>query len=145
MQAKYEDFLNEHPKCGKDLVENRPAFLIFNKLSVEENIVAMIDASNAGRPAIEAVVLSIEEFHDFNKSTEFDISEGQRRTVVGCMIKTVLARFGYLPVESETKRQKEISKAVPAKYFTSGTCYTFDESAPATMRIRKTIVPIPAK
>ena len=139
MRATYQDFLNEHPKCGKNLETNFHAQAVFMKLSTDNNIITMIDASNAGRPAVEAVALSVEAYNDCHKPSEFDVSIGQRRTVVGCMIKTILAPFGYLPIEPKSKQQKELSKSKGAKYFTSGTCYAFDETAPITMCVRRIV------
>ena len=142
MLANYQDFLNENPKCGKDLVSNNSAQMIFLALSAERNIIAMIDASEAGRPAIEAVFKVAEDHYDLNKHLGFDLTNDHRRTVVGCMIKTILAPFGYLPVEPKTKTQKELSKSAGAKYFKSGSCYYFEPTAPATMKICRTIAEI---
>lgn len=139
MKATYQDFLEEHPKCGKDLVSNQHAQKIFNLLSSDKNIIAMIDASEAGRPAIEATYSDVEDYYDRIKPFDFDLTNDQRRTVVGCMIKTILAPFGYLPVEPKTKTQKELSRSSKAKYFKSGSCYYFDPTAPATMQICRTV------
>jgi hypothetical protein len=139
MLATYNDFITENPKCGKDLVSNLHAQAIFMSLSCEDNIIKMIDASEAGRPAIEAVVTRIEDYCEFQKTDDFDISNDQRRTVVGCMIKTILRPFGYLPVMPATKTQKELSKSVNAKYFKSGSCYYFDKDEPASMEVVRRI------
>jgi hypothetical protein len=139
MLAVYSDFISENPKCGKDLESNIHAQAIFMSLSSENNIIKMIDASEAGRPAIEAVVTRIEDFFEFNKTADFDISNDQRRTVIGCMIKTILKPFGYLPVMPATRTQKELSKSVNAKYFKSGSCYYFDKNEPASMEVVRII------
>ena len=142
MRATYQDFLNENPKCGNDLVSNQHAQATFFLLSSDRNIIAMIDASEAGRPAIEATYTEVEDYYDRNKSSDFDLTNDHRRTVVGCMIKTILAPFGYLPVEPKTKTQKELSGSSRAKYFKSGSCYYFDPAAPATMQICRTVMEI---
>ena len=139
MLASYNDFLEENPKCGRDLESNIHAQAIFMSLSSEDNIIKMIDASEAGRPAIEAVVARIESYFEFNRTADFDISNDQRRTVVGCMIKSILKPFGYLPVKPATRTQKELSKSVNAKHFKSGSCYEFDAAAPATMEVARFI------
>ena len=102
----------------------------------------MIDASEAGRPAIEATYSVVEDYYDRNKASDFDLTNDQRRTVVGCMIKTILAPFGYVPVEPKTKTQKELSRSSRAKYFKSGSCYYFDSAAPATMQICRAVMEI---
>ncbi len=142
MKATYQDFLDENPKCGKDLILNQHAQATFYLLSSDRNIIAMIDASEAGRPAIEATYSDVEDYYDRNKSSDFDLTNDHRRTVVGCMIKTILAPFGYLPVEPKTKTQKELSRSARAKYFKSGSCYYFDPTAPATMQICRTVMEI---
>ncbi len=142
MRATYQDFLNENPKCGNDLVSNQHAQATFFLLSSDRNIIAMIDASEAGRPAIEATYTEVEDYYDRNKSSDFDLTNDHRRTVVGCMIKTILAPFGYLPVEPKTKTQKELSRSSRAEYFKSGSCYYFDPAAPATMQICRTVMEI---
>ena len=142
MKSTYQTFLDENPKCGKDLISNQHAQATFRLLSSDRNIIAMIDASEAGRPAIEATYSVVEDYYDRNKASDFDLTNDQRRTVVGCMIKTILAPFGYIPVEPKTKTQKELSRSSGAKYFKSGSCYYFDSAAPATMQICRTVMEI---
>jgi hypothetical protein len=145
MKATYHDFLNENPKCGRDLATNTNAVAIFDLLSRDRNIIAMADASDAGKPAIAAVVLIIEAFCARHPSESFDLANEQRRTVVGCMIKTILSRFGYEPVRPATRTQKELSRAIGARYFASGSCYIYEPLAPASMRIVRTTSIEPAK
>ena len=108
MKSTYQTFLNQNPKCGKDLISNQHAQATFFLLSSDKNIIAMIDASEAGRPAIEASYPDVEDYYDRNKSSDFDLTNDHRRTVVGCMIKTILAPFGYIPVEPKTKTQRKL-------------------------------------
>lgn len=145
MKATYHDFLNENPKCGKDLATNTSAEAIFDLLSRDRSIIAMTNASDAGKPAIAPVVLIIETFCTRHPSESFDLANEQRRTVVGCMIKTILSRFGYEPVRPATRTQKELSRTIGAKYFASGSCYTYEPLAPASMRIVRTTSIEPAK
>jgi phage FluMu protein Com len=139
VKATYNDFLNENPKCGKDLATNANAQAIFALLSRDRNIIAMIEASEAGKPAISPVVLIIESFCTIHPAESFDLANEQRRTVVGCMIKTIISRFGYEPMRPATRTQKELSRAIGAKYFASGSCYVYEPLAPATMRVVRKI------
>jgi hypothetical protein len=143
MYANYQNFLDENPKCGKDLEHNIHAQAVFMSLSSEDNIIKMIDASEAGRPAIEAVVTRIEDFFELNQNADFDLNNEQRRTVVGCMVKSILQPFGYYPLKPSTRTQKELSRSVGAKYFKSGSCYEYDPDAPATMEVTRSIREIP--
>lgn len=144
MNASYYDFLNENPKCGRDLETNDTAKAIFELLSRERNIIAMIDASDAGKPALSSVVLIVESYCTKHPSPDFDLADGQRRTVVGCMIKTILSRFGYEPVRPASRTQKELSRTIGAKYFVSGSCYTYEPLAPATMMVVRKVAIEPA-
>jgi phage FluMu protein Com len=135
MKANYSNFLNENRKCGRDLKTNDTAKALFTLLSKDQNIISMIDAADAGKPAISPVVLVVESYCDKHPSSDFDLANGQRRTVVGCMIKTILSRFGYEPVKPASRTQKELSRAIGAEHFVSGTCYVYEPLAPATMRV----------
>ena len=136
MKATYCEFLNENPKCGKNLATNETTKIIFALLSRDENIIAMIDASDAGKPALTPVVTTLEDYYFNYSSPEFNLAISQIRSVIGCMIKTILSRFGYTPVEPASRRQKELSNVASSKhFFMSGSCYKYDPSAPATMTL----------
>ena len=144
MKASYYDFLNENPKCGRDLETNDAAIAIFTLLSRDKNIIAMIDASDAGKPALSAVVLVVESYFAKHPAQDFDIANEQRRTVVGCMIKTIISRFGYEPVRPASRTQKELSRTIGAKYFMSGSCYVYEPLASATMTVVRKVSIEPA-
>ena len=144
MKASYHDFLIENPKCGKDLETSTGAKAVFDLLSRDWSIIAMIEASDSGKPALSPVVLIIENYCTKNPSDSFDLANEQRRTVVGCMIKTILSRFGYEPIRPSTRTQKELSRTIGAKYFVSGSCYSHVPLAPASMRIVRTVSIEPA-
>lgn len=131
MKATFNDFLKENPNCSK-FANNPDAIAIFNILSKEENIIAMIDASNAGKPALSACVSEVESFFDNSNNPTIDLRDGFTRTVIGRMVKSILAPFGYEP-----SIQKDLPKATPAKYFTSASCY--EKTDTASMRIVRTI------
>ena len=91
MKAIYSDFLNENRKCGRDLETNDTAKALFSLLSKDRNIIAMIDAADAGKPAISPVALIVESYCERHYSPDFDLANEQRRTVVG---SPFFARYG---------------------------------------------------
>lgn len=139
MKATYNDYLSENPPCRK-FDSDADAQAIFELLSQDDNIIKMIDASEAGKPALTPVVLFVEEYFDTHAPSEFDLRKSFPRTAVGCMIKTILAPFGYLVLTPATRAQKDLPKAVNAKYFTSASCY--EKTGQATMQIIRTVAEV---
>lgn len=134
MKAKFNDFLTENPNCSK-FDGNPDAITIFDLLSKNENIIAMIDASEAGKPALSACVDKTEAYFDSLTSPTLDLNDGFTRTVIGRMVKTILNPFGY-----EVTVQKDLPKASRGKYFTSASCYA--KTGSATMNVIRTIAEI---
>ena len=136
MKATYDDFLSENPPCRK-FESDIDAQAVFHLLSQNENIIAMIDASEAGKPALTPVVSTVEGYFDTHTIGEFDPRKTFPRTVVGCMIKTILAPFGYRVLSPASRAQKDLPKAAKAKYFASSSCYEL--TGEASMRITRTV------
>ncbi len=134
MKATFDDFLAENPNCSK-FKGNPGAVDVFNILSKDKNIIAMIDASKAKKPALAACVVEIETFFESQTNPTFDLTDEFTRTCVGRMVKSVLAPFGY-----KVTVQKDLPKASNAKYFTSASCY--EKSGIATMKVIRTIVEV---
>ena len=132
MKATFKDFITENLNCTK-FSDNTGAQNIFDLLSEDDSIISMVDATEAGRPALSPCVNRIEDYYDKQNAPNFDLKDGFTRTVVGRMVKTILAPFGYEP-----SVQKDLPRAVGARYFTSASCYT--KTGIASMRIVKTIV-----
>ncbi|MDF1510686.1 hypothetical protein PZE06_21355 [Robertmurraya sp. DFI.2.37] len=86
-----------------------------------ESIEKMQDAIKFGRPAIEGIVLDIEELY-FDKS-DFTFEDDFAKKATGMLIKYILEYFGFI-----SSKQRNISKGKGAKYFTSGMHYEFDSS-----------------
>ena len=117
MKATFDDFLAENMNCSK-YGNNSDAIAIFNLLSEDESIISMIDASEAGKPALAACVSAVEAYFDNSQNPTMNLTDGFTRTVVGRMVKSILGPFGY-----EVTIQKDLPKATKAKYFTSASCY----------------------
>lgn len=134
MRATLADLIANNPNCQK-LRENRDAEAIFDILSRDGNIIAMIEMSDAGKPALAACIKEIERYFDKQESPTFDLNDGFPKQAVGRMVKTIIAPFGY-----EKHIQRELPKKCASKYFTSATCYR--KTGAATMKVAKTIVEI---
>lgn len=131
MKATFDDFMTANPNCsGFD--GNADARKIFDFLNRDENIIAMADSADQGKPALAGCVLELEAFYDAMNSSLIDFSDGFTRTAIGRMIKTILEPFGYT-----VTKQKDFTKNKKGKYFTSASCYAL--TAPASMRIVKRV------
>jgi hypothetical protein len=86
-----------------------------------ETISKMLDAVKFQRPAIEGVVLEIEEL--FGDRSDLTFNDDFTKKATGMLIKYVLEHFGYI-----SSKQKDISQGKGARWFTSGMHYEFDPS-----------------
>ena len=134
MLATYKDFIKQNPNCKK--FENDETMQdIFYFLSKDFIIIQMIDASEAGRPALTPVVENVEHFFmDITKEYTHTLDDNFTKQAVGLMVKTILEPFGYV-----VSRQKDLPKKSRATKFQSASTYKYDFLAPKTMRIVKTI------
>ena len=138
MKTTFQDFIIQNQICKK--FENAPhAKYIFEKiLSKDENIIAMLEVSDSGKPALTACVQEIEKY--YKKLTnvsdnDINLNKGFDKQAIGRMIKSILEPFAYVP-----QCQKDLSRLLPLKYFTSGTVYVFDILATPRLGIKKEIV-----
>lgn len=134
MSARFKDFIRQNPNCKKfendDDMQN-----IFEFLSREYVLVQLIDASEAGKPAISPVVENVEHFFmDLSKEHTNSLDDNFTKQAVGLMVKTILEPFGYV-----VWKQKDLPKKSGAIKFKSASAYRFDHFAPRTMRVVKRI------
>ncbi|AQU03354.1 hypothetical protein B1774_04445 [Dehalococcoides mccartyi] len=134
MLATYKDFITQNPNCRKfendDDMQN-----VFGFLSQDFIIVQMIDASEAGKPALAPVAVNVEHFFaDPNKSHDNSLDDNFTKQAVGLMIKTILEPFGYT-----VWKQKDLPKSINATKFQSASTYRFDVLAPRSMKIVKRV------
>ena len=134
MLATYEDFIRQNPNCKK--FENDETMQdIFYFLSKEFVLTQLIDASEAGRPAITPVVENIEHFFmDITKKYTHTLDDNFTKQAVGLMVKTILEPFGYV-----VWKQKDLPKKSRATKFQTASAYRYDHFAPRTMRVVKRI------
>jgi hypothetical protein len=95
----------------------RTVQLIYDFLSQPESIYKMIQACTMGKPALNGV-LEIESI--YRDRTDFDISVGTHKQLVGSMVREILMDFGYV---------RNIQRIISGgNFFTSAMHYTFDIS-----------------
>ena len=132
MKTTYEDFLDEY-SYRERFEHDMMAKGIFEILAQDENIIAMIEYSEAGKPALAACVNQIEAFFEQGGAKGFDLSVDFNKQCVGRMVKTILRPFGY-----ETHIQKSMPKTLESKHFRSATSY--QKTGTALLKVVKTIV-----
>ncbi|OFV71149.1 hypothetical protein [Acetobacterium wieringae] len=132
MKATFNDFIAKAPNYKKFDGNSEAIHIFENILSDDKNIIAMIDISEAGKPALCACLSQIENFYQNQVSPIFDLRDNFTKQALGTMVRVVLEPFGYL-----TKSQKDIPKSFNALFVTSAMTYT--KSGPATMRVTRRI------
>ena len=135
--ATFDDFISQNPNHKKfehdDDMQN-----IFDFLSRSYVLIQLLEASDAGKPAISPVVENIEHFFsDTNKVHENTLDDNFTKQAVGLMVKTILAPFGY-----EVWKQKALPKNSRAKKFQTASVYRYSTLAPRTMKVEKRIVEV---
>jgi len=132
MKATHDDFLKENPTCTS-AGSGTAAQKVFELLSEDANIIAMIDASDQGQPALTPCVRQVEDYLTECAPSDFNVAENITRQTVGCMVKTILRPFGYRVV-----KQKNLPKGT-GQYFASASCYSLLAPEEATMKVVKQI------
>jgi len=108
---------------------------IFEFLSLSFIIIKLIEASDAGKPALSPVVETIENyFSDPRKTHKNTLDDTFTKQAIGLMVKTILEPFGY-----EVWKQKNLPKNSKAIKFQSASVYRFNIHAIRTMKVMKSI------
>ncbi len=135
MKATFNDYVNTS-HSDKGLAQNRVAREIFEMiLSRDDVIIAMIDASECGKPALSACVLEIEAHFQMSQTREFDLTDRYMKQALGRMVRCVLEPFGYEPVG-----QKEMPRNLETKYLTSASFY--EKKGKARLKVVKKIIEV---
>lgn len=132
MKATFNDFIQKAHNYKK-FDGNVDAIYIFeNILSKDENIIAMIDVSEVGKPALCACISEIENFYISKSTPIFDLKDNFTKQALGTMVRIILEPFGY-----QTKSQKYIPKSYNSQFITSAMTYT--KTGIATMKVIRRI------
>ena len=95
MKATFTDFLSSSP-IYKNICDTPEAQNVFeNILSTDKNIIAMINAIEANKPALSGCIQEVQNYYRQQNSSTFDIQQRRYRTALGTMVKIVLEPFGY--------------------------------------------------
>lgn len=130
----YEDLIEEERAIGKKLASNPYFQGLYELLMEEQNQIAMVEASNAGKPAIEACVRHIEEYVAAYPESGIDLADNHTKQSLGRVVKYILEPFGYTP-----EKKRVFSRRSESNYITSGTIYKLTEQP--ELIIDKRIVP----
>ena len=133
MKTSFSDFIQANLNCSK-YASDSIAQSIFDLLSQDESILAMIEAADQNKPALGPCVHMIEAYAATLTTPSFDIQKDFERTVVGRMVKAILEPFGY-----RVTTQKDLPKCWKGQYFSSASCYALSAPEGAVMRVVKKI------
>ena len=110
-------------------------FIAINDKSIDLDIEDSVkEISEMKKPALVACLNDIHEWYENKGQCELNLLDSFTKTVVGRMIKSILAPFGY-----RVTKQKDIPKAASKKYFSSASCYELLAPEEATLHIVKRI------
>jgi hypothetical protein len=133
MKATFNDFLTQNPNCSK-FANDEDAQRIFDLLSGDLQIILMLEASDAGKPALTPFAANVEHIvADLNYEHAISLDDSFTKQAVGLMVKTILEPFGYVPW-----KQKDLPKSAMATKFQSASVYRRDPLKKATLRVKKT-------
>jgi hypothetical protein len=94
-KATLEDFTHKYPYYNK-MCDHTEAHFIFNYiLSKDQNIIAMIQATNKGIPALSVCIQEIEAYYQLQHSVYIDLKKIKFRQMLGAMVCCILMKFGY--------------------------------------------------
>lgn len=134
MKATFNDFLQQNPNCTK-YKSNPDAISLFNFLNTDQHVLQMLDYADRGKPALAGCIEEMESFFDALPLPTMDMKDPFTRTVVGRMVKAILAPFGYRPTI-----QKSFPKGCCSRYFSTASCYA--PGGPASLKVVKRIEPV---
>ena len=134
MKAAFDDFIAQNPNCSK-FDGNADAVFIFNWLSEDLKIILMLEASDAGKPALTPWAKHLERVLQFEiKNPTISFEDNFTKQAVGLMVKCILEPFGYV-----VWKQKDLPKSAEATQFQSASVYRRDYMKKATLRVAKYI------
>lgn len=132
MKTSFEQFFEISPKY-KCFLKNQSARHVFEKIiSKDENLIAMIDATEANKPALLACISEIEEYCKSIQDNSFDLRDNFTKQALGSMIRAALLPFGY-----ESFKSRELPKG--SSEFVS-TAMTYKYQGNAKLKVVKQIV-----
>jgi hypothetical protein len=133
MKATFNNFITQNPNCNK-FDGNADAMIIFEFLSRDISIILMIEASDAGKPALTPWAKHLEHLLLDIKNPTISFDDNFTKQAIGLMIKCILEPFGYV-----VWKQKDLPKSAESTKFQSASVYRYDPIKKATMKVVKHI------
>lgn len=108
-------------------IDNSDTRAIMDFISLPESVNKMIIASEMGLPAITPIVKELEKKFENSKLSPLH-HEGKNQNAVhrqnvGRMIKFVMAKFGYVPVDGGLSERARIPKFANSQHFSTAAIY----------------------
>lgn len=117
MKATFQDFIKQYPNYQR-LQNSRVAQYVFNDiLSRNDNLIALAEFADAGKPALAACIQETESYCEYNDDGLFSLNSNFSKQALGTMVKVILGPLGY---------KSTIQKNMPhglAKYVGSSMAY----------------------
>ena len=136
MKATFADFIKNNPNCSK-FNGNADAMSIFELLSRDLSIILMIEASDAGKPALTPWAKHVEHVVQDSKMRgceTLSLDDNFTKQAIGLMVKCILEPFGY-----GVWKQKDLPKSAESTKFQSASVYRRDPTKTPTLRVAKYI------
>ncbi|MGP1470431.1 MAG: hypothetical protein ACTTJE_02435 [Schwartzia sp. (in: firmicutes)] len=132
LKANFSQVLEER-RISQELKNNTPALeAIFDILNGDRALIAAIEQSEHGKPALDANVPEIESYVAAHPTCGIDLTNDTTKQVIGILQKIVLAPFGYTPVKDK--------RLTNSNHFSTAACY--ERTEPAKLKIIKIIAPV---
>ena len=139
MKTSFQKFIDENHSYN-GLSNNLVAKHVFeNILSRDENIIAMIDCNNSGKPAICGCLQEVENYCAANATPDFNLGLSFIKQAIGRMVASILEPFGY-----ESFSQKRIPNEFNAQYIRSAMTYAKPDNPTrkVSLKVVRTIVEV---
>jgi len=130
-KATYNDFLNYNSNYDI-FANNKDAIEVFNLLSEDDSIFAMIDSADKGRPALEGCVEKVEDWFDEEPFRDIDLCDEFTKEAIGSMVNAIIAPFGY-----KATVIKPVERRIGPFFFKNALCY--EKSGTARLKVVREI------
>lgn len=139
MKTTFKEFIDKNHSYNS-LKGNLVAKHLFEEiLSRDENIIAMIDSNEAGKPAICGCLHEVEYYCETHITQDFHLGLNFAKQAVGRMVASIIEPFGY-----ESYSQKRIPNEFKSKFIRSAMTYNkvVDPLKPAKLKVVRKIVEV---
>lgn len=108
----FEDRASQRFRAMRD---NATLHQVFDFLQDEGQVLQMIASSRQERPAMEGIILMLEQ--TFSRSEAYDLKENMKhRQITGSMIRFIMGHYGYGPGRAKTMKAGSFVKTAITYY-----------------------------